>query len=254
MAQRETRRAHTLMWLFAAVTVLLVGIIVFIVYATRQKRRRMQREMEFANIRADLGRQLTRQYIEGLENERQRMARELHDGVCNDLLAIQMNISAGKPMDTTASMIEICRESVRRISHEMMPPEFSYATLDEVMRFFISKQADANKGKIEFGYTSEAADASWSMIPDAVSLEIYRIAQEAVGNAVRHSGSDRIDVTLNLSQSMLKLVVRDNGTYKSNGRKGMGLDSIRRRVGAVNGSVSVDSGDKGTGISVKVNL
>ena len=82
LAQSEAKRANILMWLFAVLALLLIGAVIFVVYATRQKRLRLQREMEFSKIRADIGRQLTQQYIEGLENERQRMARELHDGVC----------------------------------------------------------------------------------------------------------------------------------------------------------------------------
>ena len=245
LAQSETKRANTLMWLFAAVAVLLIGSVVFIIYAARQKRRRMQREIEFAGIRADIGRQLTRQYVEGLENERQRMARELHDGVCNDLLAIQMNISAGKSADTTASMIDTCRESVRRISHELMPPEFSYATLDEVVRFFVSKQADAVCEKISFTYESQTDGSDWADVPDATALEVYRIVQEAVGNAVKHSGADMINVSMILTSEKLYVCIRDNGTNAFSGRKGLGLESIRRRANAVNGYVSVEHVEAG---------
>ncbi|MDE6702505.1 MAG: hypothetical protein K2K00_02375, partial [Muribaculaceae bacterium] len=63
LAQSEARRANTLMWLFAAAALLLVGVIAFIVYANRQRRRRLQKEMEFAALRADIGQQLTAQYI-----------------------------------------------------------------------------------------------------------------------------------------------------------------------------------------------
>lgn len=244
LAQSEAKRANILMWLFAALAVLLIGMVVFVVYATRQKRRRLQREMEFAKIRADIGRQLTQQYIEGLESERQRMAWELHDGVCNDLLAIQMNINAGKPADSTASMIASCRESVHRISHELMPPEFSYASLDEVVRFFISKQADANNGKIVFTYDSLASDSDWSEVQDATALEIYRIVQESVGNAVKHSGADRVEVKLTLTKEKLEALIIDNGYYQkkaSSGKKGIGLDSIRRRANALGGTISLES-------------
>ena len=227
------------------------------VYAARQKRRRMQREMEFARIRADIGRQLTQQYIEGLESERQRMARELHDGVCNDLLAIQMNINAGKPSDSTASMIDTCRESLRRISHELMPPEFSYASLDEVVRFFIAKQAEANKGKIAFDYDSLAVDKDWNEVPDATALEIYRIVQEAVGNAVKHSGADKIEVKLSLTKENLEAVITDNGTYRQNfssSKKGIGLESIRRRANSVGGTVSMKTPENGgTEVKLRVN-
>ncbi len=256
LAQSEAKRANILMWLFATIAVLLIGAVVFVVYATRQKRRRLQREMEFAKIRADIGRQLTQQYIEGLESERQRMARELHDGVCNDLLAIQMNINAGKPADSTASMIDTCRESVRRISHELMPPEFSYASLDEVVRFFIAKQAEANKGKISFVYDSSAIDSNWSDVPDATSLEVYRIIQEGVGNAVKHSGATNIDLSLYLTKDKLEASINDNGTYKqkiSGTKKGIGLDSIRRRANAVGGSVTIEPSEP-SGTTVKLTI
>lgn len=239
------------MWLFAATGLLLLAVVIFVIYATRQKRRRLQREMEFANLRADIGRQLTRQYVEGLENERERMARELHDGVCNDLLAIRMNINSGKPIENTAALIDNCREAVRRISHELMPPEFAYATLDEVVRFYIAKQAEANEGKITFVYDSSAEGNAWDAVPDAVCLEVYRIVQEAVGNAVKHSGANDISVALHLTTQSLDAVISDNGTYKSAGKKGLGLESIRRRANSINGTVTVDTDDTGTKVTLR---
>ena len=251
LAESEASRASTLMWLFAATGLLLLAVVIFVIYATRQKRRRLQREMEFANLRADIGRQLTRQYVEGLENERERIARELHDGVCNDLLAIRMNINSGKPIENTAALIDNCREAVRRISHELMPPEFAYATLDEVVRFYIAKQAEANEGKIAFVYDSSAEGTPWDAVPDAVCLEVYRIIQEAVGNAVKHSGATDISVALHLTAQSLDAVISDNGTYKSAGKKGLGLESRRRRANSINGTVTVDTNDNGTKVTLR---
>lgn len=256
LAQSEARRAGTLMWLFAALALILVGATVFVVYASRQKRHRLQREAEFARIRADIGRQLTRQYVEGLESERSRMARELHDGVCNDLLAIRMNIDAGRPSASTASMIDACRESVRRISHELMPPEFSYASLDEVVRYFVSKQAEAVTGTAEVIYGSSAAGRDWEDVPDATALEVYRIVQEATGNAMKHSGADRIAVNLTLTEDRLEATVADNGTRRADtptARRGIGLDSMRRRANAIGGKVSVEPGQP-TGTTVRLTV
>lgn len=254
LAQSETRRANILMWLFASVGLLLIAVIIFVVYADRQRRRRLQREMAFAALRNDIGRQLTAQYIEGLENERRRMSSELHDGVCNDLLAIQMNIANGKSLSATAELIDRCRDSVHRISHELMPPEFAYASLDEVVRFFIAKQSEANDGKITFAYHSSADGAAWSAVPDAVALEVYRIVQESVSNAVRHSGASEINVSMTLSDRDLIVQIADNGTYKPTDRKGIGLDSIKKRANAVNGSVSINTDDGGTLVSLRLNL
>lgn len=253
LAQSESRRANTLMWLFAALGLLLLGAIAFIVYAGRQRRIRMKKELEFATLRADIGRQLTNQYIEGLENERKRIARELHDGVCNDLLAIQMSITDGNSTDNTASLLNACRESVRRISHELMPPEFAYASLDEVVRFFVKKQAEAYRGKIDISYSSSAHGSGWEDVSDSVSLEIYRIVQEAVGNAVKHSGCHSIQVDLFLEDATLGLTVADDGSFTAHRDKGIGLDSIRRRAESVGGRVIIVPGENG-GTQVRLTV
>lgn len=253
LAQSEAKRANTLMWLFGALGLLLIAIIIFIIYANRQRRRRMQKEIEFVNLRADIGRQMTQQYIEGLENERQRMSRELHDGVCNDLLAIEMNLKNNQSLSEAVKQIDTCRESVRRISHELMPPEFTYASLDEVVRYFIMKQSEAQKGKICFNYVSSESERDWTDIPDSTALETYRIIQEAVGNAVKHSGASQISITLNLNGKHLTAEIRDNGTYKSNDRKGIGLNSINRRAKSINGSVNISFDEtEGTTLFVSV--
>lgn len=253
LAQSETKRAIAIMWLFAVAGLLLVAIIFFVLFANRQRRRRLQKEIEFANLRADIGQQLTQQYIEGLENERQRMSRELHDGVCNDLLAIEMNINGGKSIESTVGLIGSCREAVRRISHELMPPEFSYANIDEVVRFYVTKQAEANAGKVSVHYSSWVKDGDWNAVPDRISLEVYRIIQEAVGNAVKHSGASDISVELTLAGNHLTATATDNGTYKKNDRKGIGLESIRKRANSINGEITVESSENaGTAIRLIV--
>lgn len=242
------------MWLFAAAGLLLVAVIVFVIYASRQRRRRMRREMEFASLKEDIGRQLTQQYVEGLENERQRMSRELHDGVCNDLIAIRMNITDGKQIEKTAELIDTCRESVRRISHELMPPEFAYASIDEVVRFFVAKQSEAYSGKVDITFSSTIENGlSWQQVLDAVSLEVYRIVQEAIGNAVKHSGASVINVSLQRDTNGLTAEIRDNGIFKSGGKKGIGLESINRRARSVNGNVDIMSDEKAF-TEVRVNI
>lgn len=239
LARSEARRANTLMWLFAALGLLLVIVTGFVIYASRQRRRRLAREIEFTNLRADIGRRLTQQYVEGLENERERMARELHDGVCNDLLAIRMSMSDGVPVSETAALIDSCRESVRRISHELMPPEFAYANLDEVVRYYLMKQREACGDGVSIVYSAPAGD--WTSVPDGLALEIYRIVQEAVGNSMKHSGATKIDVVMSVTDGNLTLEVADNGTYSPSGKRGIGLNSMRRRAAAVGGTLTVET-------------
>ena len=154
------------------------------------------------------------------------MARELHDGVSNDLMAIQMRMNRGETAEDTARMIAVCRESVRRISHELMPPEFSYATIDEVIRYHIGKLTGAQNTNTSIIYESET-DRDWNTVPDNIALEIYRIAQEAIGNALKHSGADEIVVKIPESS------------------RGIGLKSINRRAGAIKGRISTGVNESG---------
>ncbi len=175
--------------------------------------------------------------------------------MCNDLLAIQMNIKSGKSLESTAELLDSCRESVRRISHELMPPEFSYASIEEVVRFFVLKQQKANEGKIDISFDSVIdAHSSWQEVPDAVSLEVYRIIQEAVGNAIKHSGASKINVTLLLEDNLLTAEIQDNGTFKLGERKGLGLESIKRRAKSVNGTATITTAPTSTTVSVTINL
>lgn len=253
LTESEKKRSEALMWVFISLAILLLFIIVFIVVLNKNRRERLKKEAEYANLRADIGKQLTKQYIEGLENERARMSKELHDGVCNDLLAIEMNIKNGSPQDTTTEMIKLCRDSVRRISHDLMPPEFNYATIDEVVKYFLNKQQEAYKGKITIEYSSVIENAKWSDIPDYVALDLYRIIQEAVGNSLKHSGAEKIEVFMKLSSKHLEMVVKDDGKYKYNNTKGIGLESIQKRAKAINVKIDILAKD-GESTTLKLNL
>ena len=128
---------------------------------------------------------MTEKYISGLENERNRLARELHDGLCNDLYTVELRLAASEPSSPSVEMLAECREQARRISHELMPPEFSYATIDEVLSDYVERMS-AGVAPCIISYESSPRDASWAMVPDGVSFGIYRIVQEALANAVKH--------------------------------------------------------------------
>ena len=256
LAQSESRRSQTLMWLFIAIAVLATGAGSFIYYSSLQKRRRLRKEKEFAELRAETERRLTEEYIEGLESERTRMARELHDGICNDLMAVGMMMEKeGSPAEAR-HMLELCREDIRRVSHELMPPEFAYAGLDEVLRYFIGKRAKAVEGKMTLTYASDIHDGGRD-IPDDVALELYRIVQEAVGNAVKYSGGTRVDVTLRTDEGRIELEVNDDGRFRNTDRKGIGLASIKKRAASIKGNVEVIIGEasqEGGGTTVRLTV
>ncbi len=253
LALSEASRANMRFRLALSLAALALMGAAFALYAMGQRRRRHERELEFATMRRDTERQLTSRYVEGLENERTRMARELHDGVCNDLTAIQMRLGEDNPTSPALPLLATCREQVRRISHEMMPLEFSYATIDEVLRYYIYK-LDRAQTACRLAYTSLPAGADWQAVPNALALEIYRIVQEATGNAVKHAGATDICVSMTRTAGGIELTVTDNGTPRPSQSQGIGLRTMRQRAAATGGSLSVESHDGGTTVRFTLEL
>lgn len=253
LARSEAEQADTRFRLALSLAALAVVGAVFALYVMRQRKRRHERELEFETLRRDAERQLTTRYVEGLENERTRMARELHDGVCNDLTAIQIRMAEENPGSPALELLSTCREQVRRISHEMMPPEFNYATIDEVLRYYVHKLDKAQKA-CGLTYTSEPEGADWQVVPDGLALEIYRIVQEAIGNAMKHAGASDIRVSMVRTDGGIELSVSDNGTVHATQSSGIGMRTMRQRAAAVGGSLSIESNAEGTVVRLTLEV
>lgn len=251
LARSRAEQADVRLRLAVAVALLAVVLALFALYVLRQRRRRHERELEFATLRADTERQLTTRYVEGLENERTRMARELHDGVCNDLTAIRMSLGTEMPASPALGLLDTCRDQVRRISHELMPPEFTYATIDQVLRYYVLKLGKAQSA-CRCAYESQPAGADWRQVPDATALEMYRIVQEAAGNAMRHSGATDLRVSLTRTPDGLELSVADNGKPRVSQSAGIGTRTMRQRAAAVGGCLTTDH--TAAGITVRLTL
>ena len=210
LARSEAALSQTRMYVAIGVLALFFCAALVLFYVNAQRRKAREREAEFARLKADTDRRLTQRYIEGLESERGRLAKELHDGVCNDLYTVQLRMAQGAcDMAEQTHMLSACREQVRRVSHELMPPEFNYADICIVIDDYLLRTGEASGCEVSFTATPD--DADWAAVPDATALEMYRIMQEAVANAVKHSGATSIDVTLDMQENSLSLTVTDNG-------------------------------------------
>lgn len=242
LARSEAALSQTRMHIAVGVLAAFFCAVFVLFYIQRQRRKAKEREAEFARLKADTDRRLTQRYIEGLESERGRLAKELHDGVCNDLYTVQLRMAQGTcDMAEQACMISACREQVRRVSHELMPPEFSYADICIVIDDYLQRAGEASGCEVSFTATPD--DADWAAVPDATALEMYRIVQEAVTNAVKHSGAASIDVALDMQENGLSLTVTDDGTPAERSGTGIGKRTMRQRAEAVGGRLTVERKD-----------
>ena len=202
----------------------------------RQKREAEAQKREFETLQRDTERNATRAYLKELEQERNRLAKELHDGVCNDLYALEMNASTLN--ESWRELLRTSRENIRRVSHELLPPTFQETTLKQVLQNYAERMT-STACKVTLITLPEECD--WSVLPETYCLNIYRIIQEATGNALKHASSTEIHLTLEWKLPNLELTISHNGKFSSTSEKGIGLQTMKERVMAMKGHISVEA-------------
>lgn len=220
-------------------------IILFIIILMLQHKRKIQRKEAELNS--------AKRYIEGLENERKRLAKDLHDGVCSDLLGVimQMKRSDVSDKDSAVEMLENIRSGVRTISHELMPPSFQLTDLDEMLYDYFAKIEEQTG--IHIDYVSHS-DCGWNQISHKVGYEVYRIVQEVLSNVIKYSGAGKIDVQMKHGGEMLHLVISHDGNWETENKNGgIGMRTIDDRLKTIGGTYSITR-ENGVSISINVNL
>ena len=174
-------------------------------------------------------------FIEGQESERSRLAKELHDGVANQLLAVEMKLSTDGLTPQAMELLNESREQVRHVSHELLPPDFTHYSLNEILKQY-AIQTDGMR-KCEVTYASTPQDADWSCISQATAMEVFRITQEAVSNAIKHSTASTISIGLHLDENQnVMLIVSDNGSKAISGSGdagGIGITTMHQRAKSI---------------------
>jgi two-component system sensor histidine kinase UhpB len=207
-------------------------------------------------------RDLAGRLISAQEEERNRIARELHDGVGQYVADMAVTMSAMKrvPAVRAAGLDrEFQRlyqntsnlfESVRALSHQLHPSVLRHAGLlaaTEALCRAFRQQVD-----IEVEFEPHPIDP----IPDDVALCAYRVAQEALRNIAAHANARAVKVTLTKGAGELSLLIADDGRgfdpVAARARPGLGLVSMEERVRLVHGQLDINSGPTGSRITVRI--
>jgi signal transduction histidine kinase len=210
----------------------------------------------------DLGGRL----ITSQEDERRRVARELHDDFNQrlSLLSVELEQASLQLPESPARMRELMQDlsnrtkelstAVHRLSHQLHPAKLEHLGLVAAVKSFCKEVSEQEGIRIEFTHREVPTS-----IPEDVALCLYRIVQEALRNVVKHSGAGDARVELTGGRDAIRLQVSDPGVgfepdpVKSNG--GLGLVSMRERLRLVGGKLSIQSQpSRGTRIDVRVPL
>ena len=209
-------------------------------------------------------RELSKRLISEQEKERSRISSELHDDICQRLAMLSMELQkASSNENHLASATKQRLEEIRRhcseitsdvqlLSHELHSAKIDYLGISAAIRGFCREFGEHQKVSVEF----TARNVPKSVSRDE-SLCLFRVTQEALHNAVKHSGADRFWVELSGAGYEVRLEVKDTGigfdVKEANRIGGLGLVSMQERVRAVNGRFYIES-KPGAGTKIIVSV
>jgi signal transduction histidine kinase len=202
----------------------------------------------------------TQSLLLGQEMERRRLAKEIHDGVGPNMSTLKLQIDAIKKkagddliikglQDINESISSIAAD-IRQISHDLMPSSLIDFGVVTALSNFSKKISDSSDIKVHFQSNFEDKKLSKEH-----ELNIFRIVQELVNNALKYSQSNNIEISLRLEGSIANIQIQDDGIGMdvNANRSGIGLYNIRTRVESLHGEFDLES-QKGAGVTAHINL
>jgi two-component system NarL family sensor kinase len=192
--------------------------------------------------------------LEGQENERRRITRELHDGVGQLLTVIRFRTDGIKGQDALVGEIKALlnetSEEVKRISFNVMPSSLVDFGLKAALDGLCNQVKKLGHLEINFEYIKES-DQSFAF---EIVVAAYRIAQEALNNILKHAGATHVNLHVIEKENELYMLVEDDGKgFERQAGRGYGLRSMEERAKLLGGNVEVHTGaGKGTAIEVHI--
>jgi len=208
-------------------------------------------------------RELAGRLIEAQEQERSRIARDLHDDINQRLASVSIELSAirrsaganGAELSHVQDELIALSEDVRHLSHNLHPSMLHETGLEAALGSLCNTQRHRNGPSIDLQVMPDADN-----LPDAIALCLYRATQEAIGNAIRHARARAIEVRLGVIDQNAELRVDDDGIgFSTKGeaarRRGLGLLSLDERAKLLGGSFELNtSPGKGTHVCIRIPL
>ena len=203
--------------------------------------------------------------LQGQEEERSRLAKDLHDGLGGLLSGVKFSLSNMKDnliitpdnmavFERSLDMLDTSIKELRRVAHNMMPELLTKFGLDEALKEYCHTINTTNLSSVK--YQSVGMDAR---VEKSSEIIIYRIIQELLNNVLKHAAATDVMVQLVKEENRLSIIVEDNGkgfdTAILKDNKGAGLTSIQSRVDYLKGRLEINSeAGKGTLVNIEFNI
>jgi PAS domain S-box-containing protein len=200
---------------------------------------------------------MTLQLVTIQEDERRRIAQDLHDDIGQNMTALILSLKAidsgiaagrknvGDQVKETIQTIETMMKHIRQIFYQLRPPSLATVPLSKVLESLCSSFALSTGLRVDFSSQEELPQ-----IPDVQATALYRLVQEGLNNAVKHAQAASVWVNLDYADGEISLSMEDDGqgfNPSQDARQGMGLQGLRERFLMLNGSFDIESAPgKGT--------
>lgn len=231
---------------------LIIAVLIYLTYRKQQKLNQqisISYEQDLVHIENERKYEATQAVLQGEEQERQRIAQDLHDSMGGMLANIRMSILSNEAYESTDIVDKIDKSisEMRRISRNLMPETLKNLGLETALQELCESMTHKHLS-IQF----EAFDVSGN-IPFQIQLAFYRIAQESISNVIKYAQASNVIVQISQNYNTLILTVEDDGVGFDSSKiiYGLGLKNIKNRVRLINGKVDIHS-VKGEGTTINV--
>lgn len=240
---------------FAAVLLALFLVLVaFIMFRNKQ----LKQQKQFAEAIIQEKEKGIKAVILSTENEQKRIAKDLHDGIGQQLSGLKLalshyfNSTHNQMNETTTELLTVvddaCTE-VRAISHQMMPKSLQENGLEPAITDLVNKSLKLSNIQCELDFFQV------NRYNELIEITVYRVLQELINNTIKHANANEVTIQFLNKNSELMVLYTDNGIgIKSNSSDGIGMLNIQSRLQQIAGKIHIDSANSGTFIRINIPL
>jgi len=245
MHEAEIKEEYQFRKMLLGVSISLTGFLIlsFLTYLSQRKRKVAQNEQK-------LQENFSQQLLQTTEDERSRIAGDLHDSVSHELLYLKQKIKSGKALvdEELAKVVE----KVRGISHNLYPAMFEQIGLEKSIEGLCQKIIE--NSSLQIAYQSNY-DIKLSTKQE---LQVYRIIEEALNNIIKHSEATHVFIKVNNNQSRLQINIKDNGkgfdvNTINDDKTSFGISNMKQRAKTLKGTLRFNSNSDGVEINLIIN-
>ncbi|BBE16826.1 sensor histidine kinase [Aquipluma nitroreducens] len=254
----KLQQRKTELWLLIFVMISITGAAIFLFYRHQQRQKAAANAERIQEQEARIN-----AVFQAQEEERRRIAKELHDGVGQTISAIKMNYQSlsGKAaekelapeFEKIGKMLENAGTEVRNISHQMIPKELEQFGLIPAIEGMLNLHLGNSPLKVEFEHSGFV-----ERIGQHVELVLFRVLQELISNVIKHSQARQVSVQLIKLNTHVVMNVTDDGIgfdAESKEKGGIGLLNMASRIDAIKGHLHFESEQgKGTTVTIRTPI